>query len=294
MPERSDHARGMLLTATGISIVSPDALLLRLMSSGTFVVVFWRGLLSAFVLFSWISANRGRDTMAAFLAIGWIGVIAAGLNVVTAVLFVEAINQTTVANVLVIVGAQPICAAVLSALVLRERIARGTLIAAAVVATGLVVVFHGALGRGGILGDLMAFGAMLCVALRYVLFRFARHVDMLPSVVLGGLLTAVIVAPLVNPFSVSARDLILLVVMGAILMPLGQIMLTAAPRYVPVPEIALIVLLEAVLAPTWVWLVLGEVPPVETVYGGALIIGTLAVHFTLMARRTRKRVINST
>ena len=127
MPERSDHARGMLLTATGISIVSPDALLLRLMSSGTFVVVFWRGLLSAFVLFSWISANRGRDTMAAFLAIGWIGVIAAGLNVVTAVLFVEAINQTTVANVLVIVGAQPICAAVLSALVLRERIARGTL-----------------------------------------------------------------------------------------------------------------------------------------------------------------------
>ena len=117
---------------------------------------------------------------------------------------------------------------------------------------------------------------------------------MLPSVVLGGLLTAVIVAPLVNPFSVSARDLILLVVMGAILMPLGQIMLTAAPRYVPVPEIALIVLLEAVLAPTWVWLVLGEVPPVETVYCGALIIGTLAVHFTLMARRTRKRVINST
>ncbi len=287
MKKFSDHARGTLLAFTGITVVSPEALLVRLISSSTLIVVFWRGLLSALVLFGWISVRSGRGTLAAFLAIGWIGVIAAFLQLLTAVLFIEALRQTAVANVLVIVGAQPIVAVVLSAVLLRERIAPSTLIAALVVGAGLAIVFHGALGRGSIHGDLMAFGAMLCIALRYVLFRLARQVDMLPAVVLGGLLTAVVIAPFCDPFDIATRDMLLLLLVGLVLMPIAQILLTAAPRFIPVPEIALIVLLEAVLAPTWVWLALGEVPPGNTVYGGVLIIGTLVVHFTLTARRER-------
>lgn len=285
MNKLSDQSHGTLLALTGITAVSPEALLVRLIGSGTLIVVFWRGLLSALVLLTWIMAKRGSGTLAAFRAIGWIGLIAASLYVVTALLFIEALRQTAVANVLVIVGAQPIVAALLSALLLRERIARSTLIAALVVGVGLAIVFHGALGRGSIVGDLMAFGAMLCVALRYVLFRLARHVDMLPSVVLGGLLTALVIAPFCDPFDIPARDMLLLLMLGLVLMPIAQILLTAAPRFIPVPEIALIVLLEAVLAPTWVWLVLGEVPPEKTIYGGVLIIGTLMAHFTLMTRR---------
>ena len=284
MSKLSEHARGALLAATGITIVSPDALLLRFMTSGTLLVVFWRGLLSAIVLFSWLASSQGKDVVGAFRAIGWIGIITAVLHVITAVLFVAAINHTTVANVLVIVGAQPICAAILSTLILREPIARSALVAGAVVVVGLGIVFRGAWEHGSLQGDLMAFGAMICVALRYVLFRAVKTVDMLPSVVVGGLLTAVLMLPFVNPFDVTARDLVLLVLMGAVLMPLGQMLLTAAPRYIPVPEIALIVLLEAVLAPTWVWLALDEVPPGQTIVGGAIIILTLAVHFTLMAR----------
>jgi drug/metabolite transporter (DMT)-like permease len=272
------------MAASGITIVSPDALLLRLMTSGTLVIVFWRGVLSAVVLFSWLASSQGKDVFASFKSIGWIGMLTAVLSMITAILFVAAINHTTVASVLVIVGAQPICAAVLSTLILKEPISRSTLIAGLAVCAGLGVVFHGAWEHGSLLGDLMAFGAMLCVALRYVLFRSVKNVDMLPSVVVGGTLTAVILFPMVNPFSVSARDLVLLVIMGAVLMPLAQMLLTAAPRYIAVPEIALIVLLEAVLAPTWVWLVLGEVPPHETLLGGGIIIGTLAVHFTLLGR----------
>ena len=284
MGKLTDHARGALMAASGICIISPDALLLRLMTSGTLVIVFWRGLLSAVVLSSWLLSSQGKDVVGAFKATGWVGLVTAGLNVVTAILFVAAINHTTVANVLVIVGAQPICAAVLSTLILREPIARSTLIAGLAVGVGLAIVFRGGLEHGSLAGDLMAFGAMLCVAVRYVLFRSVKTVDMLPSVVMGGVLTALVVLPFIDPFSISARDLVLLVLMGAVLMPLGQMLLTAAPRYIPVPEIALIVLLEAVLAPTWVWLALDEVPPHETLLGGALIVGTLAVHFTLLGR----------
>lgn len=273
------------MASVGISIISPDALLIRLFSANAFVLVFWRGLFSAIVLLVWLFARKGRGLVGAFRAIGKIGLLASSLHLGAALMFVLALKETAVANVLVITGAQPLVGAILSAIILKERVFRGTWIAAAVVVVGLAVVFWGSLSRGDYLGDLMALAAMSMVALRYVLFRAAREVDMLPTVVLGGFLAAIVLGPFVDTLDVNAKDLLLLAVMGAILLPAGQIMLVAAPRYIPVPEVGLIVLLEAVLAPIWVWLALGEVPSSETVLGGLLILGTLAVYFALMAKR---------
>lgn len=287
MTQLPDQIRGRLYAVVGISILSPDALLIRLVSANAYILVFWRGILSAVMLLGWLLARRRGTLLWSFRAIGELGLLAASLHTVTALLFVLALKQTAVANVFVITGAQPLVGAILSSILLKEHIRRSTWVAGALVAIGLGIVFWGSVSRGNPLGDIMAFGAMILVALRYVLFRAAREVNMTPTIVVGGILTAVVLGPFINPTDISLNDLVMLFLMGGVLLPIAQVMLIAAPRYMPVPELSLIVLLEAVLAPLWVWLVLGETPSFETVAGGVLILATLGVYFYSLATRSR-------
>ncbi|MDX1425147.1 MAG: EamA/RhaT family transporter, partial [Kiloniellales bacterium] len=67
-------------------------------------------------------------------------------------------------------------------------------------------------------------------------------------------------------------------------MPAATILIATGPRYLPAPEVSLILLLETVLGPLWVWLALGEVPSQRTFLGGAIVVAALAAH-ALAARR---------
>ena len=66
-----------------------------------------------------------------------------------------------------------------------------------------------------------------------------------------------------------------MLVLGLIVLPASLAMIGLAPRYLPAPEVSLILRLEALLAPLWVWLVLGEVPSRQTLIGGGIILATL-------------------
>ena len=70
--------------------------------------------------------------------------------------------------------------------------------------------------------------------------------------------------------------MIYLAVMGLIVLPLGFGLITLGPRYLPAPEVSLLLLLEAILGPFWVWLVVGENPGATVLVGGAIVIMTLA------------------
>ena len=53
---------------------------------------------------------------------------------------------------------------------------------------------------------------------------------------------------------------------------LGLALFTVGARLIPVPEAALISLLEIVLGPLWVWIAHSEKPPLLTLAGGGVII----------------------
>jgi drug/metabolite transporter (DMT)-like permease len=104
---------------------------------------------------------------------------------------------------------------------------------------------------------------------------------------LSGVVLAVGVLPLALPPAVSAQDLGLLALLGVVVLPLAFGLIAVGPRYLPAPEVSLIMLLEAVLGPLWVWLVLHEVPSVTTFVGGAVLIGTLSVHALIGLQRAQ-------
>ncbi len=281
----SPHLRGLAVAATGVLIITPDSLLVRLVETDVWTILFFRGVLVALALVAFFGVRLGRATPDIFLTMGRAGILSGILAAASNILFVVSLTLTSVANTLVIVSAAPLFAAIHSRNFLREAISPRTWIAVLVVFIGIAAIFSGNLGGGALIGDLCAIGAALFFSGHLTTLRYAKHLNMVPSVALAGLFTALAVLPLAAPLSVSLRDLVLLTVMGFVMLPLALGLIALGPRLIPAPEVGLLILLESVLGPFWVWLVIGEVPAVQTFYGGVLVLGTLAVHTAYVLRR---------
>jgi len=271
----SNRTRGTLMVVVGAIIMSFEGLLIRQVSVDRWTMICWRG----FFVFSTLSIGMivcwRRRFLSRFFAIGWTGVIAAVIMAIGNICFVTAFTLTSISNTLVITNAAPLIVALFSWLLLRERVPGRTWIAILVGLGGIVVIFHGGLIGGSWAGDLCAFGAAICLAAYIIFMRYAREINMLPSLALTGLLFTLFVFPAARPFPVSGSDLGLFFLIGGISCAGGMGLVTLAPRYIPATEVGLLKLLEAVLGATWAWMIISEYPGLESLLGGAMVIGAL-------------------
>lgn len=272
------HARGMLITTLGVIVLSPDTLLLRLIETDGMTILVWRGLLMGLTLLAYLALRHRGGVVGEFRRIGRWGLVAAVLFAVNSLFFVTSVMLTTVANTLLIISAAPLFAALWSWLFLREQVRSRTWAAIAAGFAGMLIIFGGSLGGGSLVGDLCAVGTACFLAGNLTVLRHVRAINMLPALALAGFLFALAALPFAGELALSARDTVLLVLLGVVIVPLSFALITTGPRYLPAAEVSLIMLLEAILGPLWVWLVIGEVPPAATFAGGAVILATLAIH----------------
>ena len=291
--ELSDHRKGLFLTFIGVLILSPDALLVRLIQCDIWTLLFWRCLLTSIMMSLLLAIRYRRQFFHSFYAIGRTGIVSASLITIGSLLFVGSLKQTTAANALVILAAAPIFSSLLSWLILRERILLRTKIAIFACFSGIMLIFSGSLQHGLLLGDLMALGATIMWGAYPVIIRKGKSVNMIPANVLG-FLGVVPIALLfgAQPFIVTSIDAGLLFLLGGVVLPISFAMISLSPRYLKAPEVSLILLIETVLGPVWVWLVLGEVPHSKTLVAGFLILGTLLIHTLLSLLRQQDRTIS--
>ena len=95
---------------------------------------------------------------------------------------------------------------------------------------------------------------------------------MAPAACLAQVLILVFAVPFAHPGSVDARNLVLLILLGAGQIGLGLALLSIGARLIPAAEIATITLLEVVLGPLWVWMAVSERPSTATLIGGAIVV----------------------
>ncbi|MCK4690319.1 MAG: DMT family transporter [Desulfuromonadales bacterium] len=286
--DRSQHTKGLLLTFTAVLILSPDALLVRLISCDAWTQLFWRCLLTAFTTSLILLIRYRRRFWHSFYAIGRPGLFSAITIVIGSILFVNSLKHTAAANTLIILAATPVFSSLFSWLFLREKIARCTWLAISTCFGGILLIFSGSLQSGLLLGDMLALGATLMWATNLVILRRGRAVNMIPANVLGNLAVVPVVLLLgAQPLTVTPVDANYLLLLGGLLLPVSFAMITLGPRYLPAPEVSLILLVETILGPIWVWLALGEVPQTTTMIAGLLIIGTLLTHTLLSLRDTK-------
>ncbi len=266
-------------------LLTPDALLLRLLEVDQWTTVFWRGVLLAAMLAAvLVIVYRGRFPEAC-RAIGLVGVAVALCLGVEAVLFVVAIVHTSVANTVIIVAAAPLFAAVLSHVFLGEPTGLATWLAILAAIGGIALVVWDGAALGTSLGDGAAIASALGFAAALVILRRARAADMLPATALSGLVQAALVLPFAAPLAVGAEDVPPLAAMGLVVLPGAFGLFTLGTRYIAAAEVGLLTLLQTVLAPIWVWLALGEAMTARGLAGGAIVVATLAVHSALGIRR---------
>ncbi|MDH3633247.1 MAG: DMT family transporter [Gammaproteobacteria bacterium] len=276
---KSTHLKGLLITACGVLVISPDGLLTRLIVTDHWTMIFWRALFLSFgmwLVISFAYPNRVWQQYRTVKGPGLWMVTAYSLGTIS---FIFAITHTSVANTLIILSTTPLFAAIIGRLLLHEKIQPRTIIAILLVATGITIMTSGSVNQqNGLLGDLAAILGSFFLACGFSFVRRFPQVSAFSAISCSGLLTALVILPFAAPLSVSQADLGYLMVMGLYMLPIGTALMFLGPRYIPAPEVGLLLLLESILGPVWVWLALGEEPGASTLLGGAIVISTLVVN----------------
>ncbi len=272
--------KGIFTVVTGVILISFDALLVRLAAVDGWNVSFWRGLFMvlAFLLLSrFMTSCQIRSSDNRVLGI-W---LAAFMMAGSSLCLVLAFTLTRVANAVVILSAAPLFAALISRIVLGERCSWRTWLAIIICIVGVFRVMSGSLGAGTLLGDGLAVVSALCIGAYFTVFRRYPEISRPAAIMRGGMLLCLLSLPFATPLSLPPASYGWLMIAGLVQMPVALLLITSATRFLPAAEVSLFLLLETCLAPIWVWLVLGEIPPSSTFSGGVLIITTLFLHTLL-------------
>ena len=285
----SHYARGLTLTFVGVLVVTPDTLLVRLVDADPWTTVFWRGLGIAGALGVIVWAVEGREGVRNIFRFGPRRLLGAALLVVVSHCFIWALALTAAANVLVVLAGSPLAAAIIGRLFLGEPVPVRTWIAAVAVAGGVAVIFADDLQGGRFAGNLCAAIATVGLAGYFVLLRSIRATSTLPVPIWGNLAAAAVALPFASPFSVSETGILWLVLMACLLLPAGIGLISTGPRYIPAAEVGLLLLLETLLGPLWVWLGTGETPTPTVLAAGAVIVAALAMNSALGLRSAARR-----
>lgn len=254
---------------------------LRLMEAASaWQILFYRSsALFIYLLIVLTVRSRGRPLRVIRKA-GISGVLGALALVLAFCGSIVSILNTTVANSMFLFATAPFMAAGLGLLLLGESVRRATWIAMSVAGLGVALMVAEGISLGHLLGSAAAILSALGFALFAVSLRWKHKEDMLPSICLGGLFTALVAAGALlasdQSFLISPRDTLLAAGLGVFQLGLGMTLFTIGSKSVPAAELALLAMSEVVLGPIWVWLAIGELPGVWTVVGGAILMAAIA------------------
>ena len=243
----SHHAKGLLITALGVLIISPDTLLIRLAGLDVWSLAVWRGTLQAVGMIFLLYCFYGRRTFALFKAIGLTGVLLAVVFAGNTLTFLTAVLNTKVANALVIMATAPFFAAVLSHIFLDEKVAIRTSLAIGVALCGVALLVADGLGGGTFYGDALALVSALLFGAKVTIIRARKGVNMIPAMALSGLVFAAIALPFAQPLEIDGTQLVWVLLMGFAVITPATALITLGPRFVPAPEVSLLFLGETVL-----------------------------------------------
>ena len=286
MNNLTDQQKGSLLAFVAVMFITPDSLFIRLSSIDTWSLVFYRGIIPFFtVLFGMLIIYK-LNFFKMLLTSGYHGLIYIVTFSITNITFVVSIQNTNVANTLVMIAMAPMLSAILGGLFLKEIPDKKTWFAIAVTFLAAVYIFYDSLQLGNIYGDILGFVTALGLAVGAVTIRSAKKKNLVPAAVVGKLFVAIFAIFFVESYVLADQDLLIVPLMCIMCVAIPFVMVTIAPRFIPAEEVNLFFLLETIIGPFWVWMVIKEQPSIETIQGGLIIILTIAIHSFLKLRKS--------
>ncbi|MCV9965775.1 DMT family transporter [Pararhizobium sp. BT-229] len=290
--DAAHHRRGLLITGLGGLALSFDIPLIRSSEGEVWSLLAARSLCTFVVaLIAWVVLNKVLDRKIALVP-GKAGLVAGLFYGFGSFTFLLAVFNTATANVVFIVAFTSMFAAVLSWIFLKERPSNATLVTMAVMVFGVGLIVQDGLKSGNFFGDAMAVCSALLLASAITVSRASgKDMGLVP------LATAIfpgIIGYLLSPsegLAIAHPGWIMF--SGLVMIPLAFFCLATGPRYLSAPEVGMFYLLETILAPIWIWIIFKEIPTIQTLIGGTILILALVGHSVWQMRQRSASVVVS-
>ena len=286
MKDLTDQQKGSLLAFVAVMFITPDSLFIRISSIDTWGLVFYRGIIPFLTVFFGMLIIYKLNFFKILLNSGYHGIIYILTFSITNITFVISIQNTNVANTLVMIATAPMLSAILSAIFLKETSDKKTWTSVIVTFGAVLYIFFDSLKLGNFYGDILGFVTAIGLAVGAITIRSAKSKNLVPAAVVGKLLVATFALFFIESFALIEKDLIIVPLMCILCVAIPFVLVTIAPRFIPAAEVNLFFLLETIVGPIWVWLIIKEQPSIETILGGTLIVATIAIHSFLKLRNS--------
>jgi len=284
------HRKGVALIIAAAVAWSTAPFFTRLLQYDSWTILFWRGLFGGGFIALFLVLTQGAHGVRSLIAMkpnAWLVALLSTLGMVN---FIPALQLTNVANVAIIIAAQPFAAASIAWLWLREAASPRTLLASFVALAGIVVIVSGAAGVADYRGIALACLMLLAISAMTVAIRRYRDSSMVAAAAMSNFLGSLVSIPFAQKIgAVSQADLVVLAMFGLFQVGLGLTFFSVGSRYLPSGQASLIATLETPLMPFWVWLAFQEVPSIRALVGGALVMGAVIFEITAENRARAAR-----
>ena len=290
---RSAHAartKGMALVALSTITWGSGGLFVRLLPFDFATILFWRGLFASVFIGAFVLYWYGRTIPLVFQGAGRQTLLIALCSTASTVLFIPAVQHTSIANAFTILAALPFIAAAIAWLWMRERPSGLTMAASAIALIGILIMFRPTAG-GPRLGDLLAILGTFAQALMTVAIRRNPNMKMMPVAWLSIVLSVIVAIPLADSiWELTPRDYAVTAGFGLVAVALGQMLYMIGSSFIPAPLTTLIGTMEAPIATLWAWIGVGEVPETATIVGGTIVVASVISRVLLEQRWVSKEV----
>ena len=286
MKTLTDQQKGSLLAFVAVMFITPDSLFIRLSNIDTWGLVFYRGAIPFITVLIGMLLIYKLNFFKILFSSGHHGLIYIATFSVTNIAFVVSIQNTNVANTLVMIAMAPMLSAILGAIFLKEMPDSKTWVAIVITFFSAVYIFYDSLQLGNIFGDLLGLLTALGLAIGAVTIRSAKQKNLVPAAVVGKLVVAIFAMFFIKSYDLVGNDIYIVPLMCLMCVAIPFVMVSIAPRFIPAEEVNLFFLLETIIGPFWVWMVIKEQPSIETIQGGAVIILTIAIHSFLKLKNS--------
>ena len=286
MNSLTDQKKGSLMAFVAVMFITPDSLFIRLSNVETWSLVFYRGIIPFVLVFIGMLLIYRLKFFNLLRSNGYYGFAYVLTFSVTNIAFVVSIQNTNVANTLIMIATAPMLSAILGSFFLRENPDKKTWVAIFITFFAALYIFYDSIKLGNFFGDILGFVAAMGLAVGAVIIRSAKKLNLVPSAVVGKLIIALFAILFVKDYSLNNNDIYIVPLMCVMCVAIPFVLVTIAPRFITAAEVNLFFLLETIIGPIWVWLIIKEQPTPETIVGGAIIVLTIATHSFLKLKKS--------
>lgn len=274
----SNNAKGLIITSIGVLIMSLESLFIKLTTINSLTFSFYLGIFM-FCSMAFTMLIKQRDKIKSIAKNSFsILLFSAFLMGSSNILFITAIKSTTVANVVLIFGTAALFASFFAFLIYKEKIGKNILLASFFMMMGLFVIFSDSLDLGNLRGNIYALLCTISFSLSFVLLSKYTNISRVALTAITGILISLISYILSDGIIIDINNLLIIAFMGLLITPIARVLMGNGTKYINASEVTLLMIIETLMAPVWVWIFLKEIPNSNTFLGGSIILVTLVIN----------------